>query len=145
MNLYNHLSCLSDIFTVECDHNEKIFSDINYMGSLDIRSHILKFFVELSVKKSPNIYVDKKELEMVTNSSYKSFDRSLSDILGLARAYGRLEIIGNILSSHWFKRTSYTIDEVFNQRLGFTPTNLYLDRLHKIFPHNKIFLVHDFF
>lgn len=145
MNFYNQLSCLSNVFVVECDHNDKIFSSINSMGSLDMRSHILKFFVELSVKKSPNIYVDKKELEMVTNTSYRSFNRSLNDIMGRARAYGKLEIIGNIVSSHWFKRTSYTPHEVFHQRLGFTPTKLYLDKLHKTFPDNKIFLVCDFF
>ena len=135
MNFYNQLSCLSDVFIVECDHNEEIMSNVNSLNSLDMRSHILKFFVERSVKKAPNIYVDKQELEMVTNPSFKKFDRSLTDVMGSARVYGRLEMLGNILTR--FK--SREIFGLFDQWFGFTPTKLYLNKLRKLFPKNKVF------
>lgn len=139
MNFYNQLSCLSDVFIIKCDHNEEIISKINSLDSLDMRSYILKFFIERSVKKAPNIYVDKQELEMVTNPSFKSFDSSLTDVLGLARAHARLEIIGNILLNSYFQETYYEMIEIFTKRLGFTPTKLYLNKLHKLFPNHKVF------
>ena len=138
MNFYNQLRCLSDVFILKCDDNDEIMSNVNSLNSLDMRSHILKFFVELSVKKSPNIYVDKKELEMVTNPSFKNFDRSLTNVMGLARAHTRLEIIGNIITSPLFKETYSEMLEIFHQRLGFTPTKLYLNKLYKLFPYHKI-------
>jgi len=139
MDIYNQLTSLSDILMVKCVENQKIYDNINNLSSTDMRSHILKFFVESSIKNARNVYVNKSELEMVTNPSFKVFNRSLSTFIGNARAHARLTIIKNIVLSSCFQEKDCSMIDVFSEQMKFTPTKNYLKKLHKIFPNHPIF------
>jgi len=140
MNLYNHLAVLSNVLMSDSSTNFKLYNNIKKIP-MEIQCEIFKFFIERTIKDVPNMYINKKELEMVTNPVFIEFDKSLKNTIGLARANARLEVVGNCLFNSCFQESYYDMVEIFVKQLGFTPTSAYFVKLQELFPDHKIFLM----
>lgn len=138
--MHDHLIELSKVLVKDNPSNIEYYEKIIDFFPDEITSLILKFFIERSVKKAPNVYINKEELEMVTNPVFKDFDKSLKTTLGIARAHARLDILVNCLIRSCFQESYYDLVDIFIKQIGFRPTECYISKLKQIFSDHRIVL-----